>query len=210
VPDGYTGDFTLTGQLTVTGAEADNVLNVIYPVRRSDLSCAVRYLGPGGENLLAAKTVSGLTFESAHTESAPVIPGHTPDAAAKSVVITAGANEIVFNYAGDRLAGALTLSAISGREYLLPLYCRNIKPGDFTVKVSYDSAKLQLLDHSAQTAEKNTADTPGYEIISNTAGGLTVRVRPPASGADAADGEITVLRFKALASGASVITTERL
>ncbi|MDR3294432.1 MAG: S-layer homology domain-containing protein, partial [Clostridiales Family XIII bacterium] len=156
-PDGYTAAVSLQGALTVTTVEADNVLDVVYTTKRSDLSYTVYYKGPNGETLLLSKTVLNRTFGETYPESAPAIYGYLPDAASKSVTVTTGTNEIIFNYGPDpSVTFAYTVNYYTDNDAGAPFHTET---GRLPVNspVPYDAAANQPAGYTGAVAVNGQA-----------------------------------------------------
>lgn len=84
------------GNVTVTGSFSP----------RTDLSYTVNYLDENGNEVAAAKTVTGQTFGAEITESAIAVEGYTVDETSKTITIGLEGNEINFYYTAIPVAPA--------------------------------------------------------------------------------------------------------
>ena len=85
---------------------ADNVTVTGSFSPRTDLSYTVNYLDENGNEVAAAKTVTGQTFGAEITESAIAVDGYTVDETSKTITIGLEGNEINFYYTAIPVAPA--------------------------------------------------------------------------------------------------------
>jgi hypothetical protein len=161
IPDGYTSDFEISGQTTISGITAGNVLNVIYTTKRSNLSYRVNYLGSDGQTLRQPKDVSEAVYGSSYTEEAVAIAGYIPDEESKSVTISTSSNAISFIYSkATNLSYQVEYLDQSGTE-LLPLKAVN----NLTFGNTYSEAAPEVTGYSPDAGNKSIVVTAGENKI---------------------------------------------
>ena len=103
------------------------------------------------------------------------------------------------------------LLLMPGNEYRIPLRARDV--GSFsgmTINVTYDPAKLQLLDAAEQAYGAHTSAGPipgtGITITSVSPGNIALAFDAPVPPGEAWSGAITVLKFKALTDGPTTVS----
>jgi hypothetical protein len=110
--------------------------------------------------------------------------------------------------------GSFVLKITKDTEYVIDIWVENIEDfSDIVYTLTYDAARLQLLDFAAQTSkpdiEAGAVDGTPLTIISHTGGILQFTANQTVPNGFVWSGALTLLRFKALESCITVLEIEQ-
>ena len=95
---GYQFSSSNPNNLTNLQYSQNTQIVTFYYTKRADLSYTVKYLDEDGNDLVEPKTESNKTFGETYSENAVPVDGYNVDAQSKTVTMTTGTNEVIFNY----------------------------------------------------------------------------------------------------------------